>query len=287
MPALRQILLSGLLFCCFGNGMAQAVAHNIRVLGNGYRGHLAISGYTDFFFLRGDTTLRVNPDKENSYYLNTGTSIGDCQSPTSYIYLFFNKSGLLDSVCPKASATVGDDKKSIRLNTVAVTINPGRFNRAWYPSFGVKMDVSPGFYYGKRPVTVPLIKGQAYAIDDSHAALVDHCPDTCQGSRDATKATYLPSYFYFTVTRTGRVALYGESGACATASGSKLTFKTVRVNIDPKEISDGDTLCLRQPRAKAITITHKTRLAFIRSVVSYVYWTTPTGEEKHFYFVPL
>ena len=275
------------LFCGCAAAQTQFPTYTLKVYNNGYKGRLAISGYVNFFFLHGDTTLTIQADIIGQYYLNTGTSIGGPKSvQTSYIYLYFNQAGLLDSISPTQSATISADRKSITLNTVSITVNPGRFTREWYPSFGVDMDVRPGFYYGKK--TVQLIKGQTYAIDNAHFGLIDSCGcDTTKKPCQPRYNRYYSSYFYFTIMENGQVKLYDSNLTSARACGRKLRFKTVIVTIDPAEISGGDTLYIRKPYAQSIPIAKKTKLPFIRGIVNYVYWPATAGKETKFPFLPM
>jgi hypothetical protein len=122
----------------YSEAESQFQKYSISVKNNGYKGWLAISGRTNFFFLHDDTSLILHADSEGYYYLNTGATIGDClHNQTSYIKIFFNKLGLIDSICPSESASITADKKGISLNTATVNIDPRKFDRAWYPSFGV------------------------------------------------------------------------------------------------------------------------------------------------------
>jgi hypothetical protein len=269
------LLLSGK----FTLTQAQLPSFDLIVYPNGYKGHIAISSSRkeDFFFLGGETKLTIKPSGD-AYYLNTGATIGGCSdTQISYIYLFFSKSGLLDSICPKECATIGKDRKSITFNTAPITIDPGAFNRAWYPSFGVHNSVPKGHYYGKQ--TVHLIKGQTYTVGDSDAVLVGNCD---------SNAVSLYYAFKFTVDTIGQVTLMGKNKASATASKKTLRFKTVCVDIDPLEISEGHTLYIRTPKPQQpIEITKKTKFQFIRAILNYVYWLNPDGTENIFYFMPM
>lgn len=275
---MKNIVIAFLLFCAFSRTQSQSPTYNIKVLNNGYNGWLCISSHVDQFFLHGDTTIPIKSDVSGAYYLNTGATIGACYfNQTSYIFLFFNKDGNIDSLCPKESATIGIDKKSISLNTASITIDPGNFVREWYPSFGAEIGVRPGFYYGKQ--TIKLIKGQTYGIDNSHSSLA--------GNDGAGNSIYYGSYFYFTVNKEGKVILYDKNMISAIALGSTLKFKTVIVDIDPIEISGGSPLYIRIPFAKAIKIANKTKVVFIRGMVNYVYWNNSNGKEMYFHFLPM
>ncbi len=257
----------------YSEAESQFQKYSISVKNNGYKGWLAISGRTNFFFLHDETSLILHADSEGSYYLNTGATIGDCHdNQTSYIYIFFNKLGLIDSICPSESASITADKKGISLNTAPVNIDPGKFDRAWYPSFGVDINIKQGFYYGKQ--TLQLIKGQTYAIDDSHSALIGNDQDYA-------------SYFYFTVNKSGKIILYDKASVSAAAVGNTLKFKTVNVVIDPNEISNGRTLYIRKPSSQTIPILKKTCVPFIRGVVNNVFWKDDKGQEVNFQFLPM
>lgn len=278
------------LFFLFYHGVAvqsKLPAYNIKVYTNGYKGWLGTSSHRDFFFLHKDTTLTIGPDTTGAYYLNTGASIGDCNAlQTSYIYLYFNALGLLTSACPTSSATISQDQKSIILHTTPVTIDPGRFNREWYPSFGVEMNVRPGFYYKKR--TVRLIKGLTYAIDNSHSFMYDSCKcvlqaDTCQ----PTLKGYHASYFYFTVLSNGQIKLSDANRISASICHRGLRFKTVLVRIDPAEISGGAVLWIPKPNSQKILIPTKKVFPFIRGTVNYVKWMDTKGKQNVFNFLPM
>ena len=246
-------------------------------MANGYRGWVANSANTGFFFLRGDTTISLQANAEGAYYLNTGATV-DVARPRqlSFIFLFFNKAGLIDSLQPKQSAAVDPDGHTIRLHTAAVTLDPGRFTRRWYPSFGVFGAAQPGFYVGKQ--TVRLIAGQTYCLDDSHSNLTG--PDV-----DAKPVDY-PSYFHFTVLGNGRVRLYGSNNASAQATSHGLKFKTVRVAIAPQEISDGVPLHVG-PISSPLVVLKKTTFPFIRATANYVSWLDAAGGVRLFYFLPM
>ena len=103
------------------------------------------------------------------------------------------------------------------------------------------MDVRPGFYYGKK--TLSLITGQTYAVDNAHVGLVDNC--RCDNTTTPSQARYdqyYGSYFYFTVLENGQVKLNGTNLTSARACGRTVRIKTVLVSIDPAELSGGATV---------------------------------------------
>ena len=261
-------------------------SYDLKVYSNGYRGRMAISELKNFFFIHDEVTnLTIKPDTTGkAYFLNTGASVGGCgYSETSYIYLFF-KNGLLDSICPKESATIGDDGKSLALKTTSITIDPGAFKKAWTPSFGVE---NSGHYYVKQ--TLPLINGQTYVIADSDANLAQTC--TCNLKKDSCEVVKINqqySAFKFTVDALGEVKLFDRNKASATVSKDTLKFQTVSVDIDPLEISEGKTLYMRTPNPQQpIEITKRTQFHCIRAIVNYVYSINADSSENIFYFMPM
>ena len=65
----------------------------LTIYANGYRGWIAISSHDSFFFLHGDTTLTIKPDTAGQYYLNTGTTKGDCFRRRDIVHLLDFQSG--------------------------------------------------------------------------------------------------------------------------------------------------------------------------------------------------
>jgi hypothetical protein len=278
------------LFCQGAIAQSSQPTYPLKVSSNGYTGWLVISGQVNFFFFQGDTTLAISPDKEGAYYLNSGASIGGGRDSvqTSYIYLYFNKAGQLDSISPKGAASIGQDGKSLRLNTASIDINPGRFNREWYPSFGVKQYEQNGFYLGKQ--TVQLIKGLTYHIDNAKSELDfnSRCKYDSTTKKCKLERNYHGSYFYFTVKNNGTVALNDSNRASAIVQGNHLKFRTVCVMIDPNEISEGIVLTIPKPNSQVMSIPRKKRLLFIRGVVSDVRWLNPkNGNIQFFHILPM
>ena len=221
----------------------------------------------------------MQQDREGKYYINTGSTKGDCQSPqTSYIYMFFDKNGNIDSasLCPKTSVTLGKDHKSIYLKTALININPGYFNRGWHPS----SKPNGGFVYGK--CTVRLIKGQTYNINQEDAVLSSNC--RCKAPfRD----DYYTAAFYFTVNEVGNIVLYGRDRIAARAYKNTLAFKTRCLTIDPDEIADGKPLYFGNSKPNTPPITKRTKRYFIPGTVSTLHWKDSTGQIQAFHFLPL
>lgn len=274
----KFIMLTGLFLFSFGVSKSQSPpVYNIKVNNNGYKGRLAISSSANYFFLNGDTSLILHADTIGIYYLNTGATISDnFNYRTSNIVFFFNKAGEIDSISPKNSASIGTDKKSISLETVSLTIDPGNFNREWYPSFGVNMNHDPGFYYGKQKLL--LIKGITYNIDFAHSDLVLNC---------STDPLYYGSTFNFSMLANGKIDLYDRNNISAKTSGNKISFNTIMVSLSPQEISGGEPLLINKPNAAAIKIIKNTSLPFIKGTVNYVYWYNSEGNMKYFHFLPM
>ena len=278
MPRLKKIIALIVLVCKLTLGFSQSSTYPIKIYTNGYRGYVAISSNTgaDFFLLQKDTTVFMKQARDGSYFINIGSSIGECKSTqTSYIYMTFDKNGAIDStsLCPNASVTLGKDHKSIHLQTTLININPGFFNRNWYPSF---LKPTVGFLYGKHRVR--LIKGQTYNINQEDAVL--RCL-TCEADENYTAA------FYFTVNKFGRVVLYGRNRIAATACGHTLIFKTRWLTIDPNEIADGKPLYFGNTASTVPLISRRTKRPFIPGTVSALHWKDSTGKVRAFHFLPL
>lgn len=283
---MRQLVTVALVLLFCKSLAAQAQAHDVKIYTNGYKGWITTTSATGPLFLHRDTTLTINPDREGNYYLNTGATKGDGNDiQTSYIYFSFNAAGELTNVLPTSSASL-QGKGSITLHTASITIDPGRFTREWYPSFGTDKPAPTGFYYGKKRLR--LIVGQTYNIDNAHSSLVSDC--SCDPTKNPCQPkynTYYGSYFYFTVLSNGRVKLYDDNLKSAKACGQKLTFRTVMVMIDPAEISGGVPLSIPKPSSPPWLIAKKTRLPFIRGTVNHVDWTSSTAKNMTFQFLPM
>ena len=285
MLSFQKLAVVFLLFCKLNSVYSQSPTYPVKVYPNGYTGHLAISGSTSFFSLHADTTLAINPDADGKYSLNTGATIGDWNpAPTSYIYIFFDNEGRIDSLTPKGSATVGQDQKSIQLNTTSITINPGKFNRHWTLSSTLRSN----YYSGK--TTIQLIKGISYSINQADAVLSLNC--RCDPANNILKRdAYYGSFFYFTVKQDGQVSLYDKNHFSAKALGNTLLFKTICLSIDPAVISGGIPLEIYDGTSQ-ILIPKKKKLPFIRGTVSFVHWIDktiipPKDPNKYFHFLPL
>lgn len=278
MQRIKFFIITGLFFFSFTVARSQSPAYNIKVYANGYSGKLAISGSGNYFFLNSDTTLSMYANSEGNYYLNTGANISITNgNRTSDITLYFNQSGEIDSIHPKGSASIGKDKKSISLETAMMIVDPGNFNREWYPSFGVNLSANTNYYYGKQKLK--LIKEITYYIN--------FAPDAGMSSDCNTNPLYYVSGFNFTLLTNGKIDLFDRNKVSATSSGNTMKFNTIMVSLSPQDISGGIPLLINKPGTAPIKITNKTSLPFIKGKVTYVHWFNAAGEMIYFHFLPM
>lgn len=270
-----------------GAGMlALGQHHPLHLITNHYRGCLAISANSGFFKINGDTTIMMAPDKEGRFYLNTGASVEDPASGVfSNIDIFFDENGKLQTVSPAAAVTITPDRKGIIFNTSLITINPGKFDRKWYPSFRDLNRVDMDSFFGK--ITVSLIKGMTYNINQVDASLgvYELQGDSCH-QHLLQKINY-NSYIYFTVDDHGGIMIQRKNALAATANGSVLTFTTVDVTLDPALLSGGKPIIVGNTLNGIYTISKATKVNCIRGTVTKVAWYDDQSRLQEFHFIPL
>ena len=273
MKYLKIIPLIWFIFFFLTSAHSQKPDHKVIVKNNGYIGLIGISNYFPFFHLKGNDTLTMVADKEGYYYLNTGATMGGPPyDQTSYIYIYFDNNGKIDSINTKTSALINNDETipSITFNTTTITINPGKYNGVWNPTFSKH-------YYNKKE-TITLINALSYGIKFDDTPFFGYNPDS-------TRIDFHSS-FYFTVTENGYIKLYEWAKISAAAKRRELKFKTRKVIIDPLEISDGAIL-KRKYLNQEISISSRTKFNCMRGITNYVYWNNPESMTKYFHFILL
>jgi|GEM_PF-2642721 len=288
MPLHKILTLLFLPFC----SIAFAQTYTIRIHNNGYLGRLNNCGERldttnvnntalRFFFIKGDTSITLKPVAKDQYFLNTGATIGGPGgNQTTFIYFYFKNdgSGKIDSILPKSSANIGQDQKSITFNTHLINIDPGKYNRAWSPTWGVYPQIMYGNYFGKKSIV--LINGLTYSID--------HLPPTCVVGTQANGVNRaICSNFYFTVSDNGNIKLYDDNRLSAQGIGNTLKFKTVWMAFSPNEISNGQPMYIPEVKNTDYTIIPNVLYPFIRGVINKIYFISTDGTPTYYFFKQL
>lgn len=246
---------------------------------NGYEGFCRLDGVDIKWPEDGNFSFTFQPNADLVCVLETGASYADPSiNKQSHIYINFKGNGEIIRVIPDSSATISDDKKSIKLNTQLVTIKPKRYDHFWTPIFANYENGQWENYSGNQKFM--LINGLTYTIVGGQDVNINVCDNA------GNKITNYTAAFSFGLTGEGNTEVWGRNKISAKVSKHKLKFKTYKMLIDPEEISDGNEVYFKHGLEKD-TIVKPTTYHAIRGTVNYVTWTDKKMGEKIYYFLQL